>query len=193
METASVQPAVLDYAPPPLAAPVVRRMRALMVILICIVVGGLAGQVFGPREFQATGYMHVATNPTSTLPPMSLGTVDKRQAEVAAAIMQLSAVVATLPPAVPPKAPLTATDLAARLNVRPMPNSRLVAVTFTDDDPRTAAAVVNAVMRGSRAPDIQIVAAATPPARPQRGVFFPLAGAAVGLLAGLFIVARRSK
>jgi hypothetical protein len=74
-----------------------------------------------------------------------------------------------------------------------MPNSRLIAVTFTDDDPRTAASVVNAVMRSSRAPGVQIVAAATPPARPQRGLFYPIAGAAIGLLAGLFIVARRWK
>jgi capsular polysaccharide biosynthesis protein len=188
---------VLDYAPSPLADPAVRRLRGLLVLLGCMIGGAVIGWAVDPREFQATGYVHVATETSATMfQPLSLSAVDQRQAAVAAAMTapaNLNAVVATLPLSLPPGATLTADDLTERLNVRPMPNSFLVAVTYTDRDPGTAAAVVNAVMRGGLARGMNIAAAATPPARPQRNRFFPTAGLAVGLLVGMLIVARHSK
>jgi hypothetical protein len=103
---------------------------------------------------------------------------------------KLTAAAAALTPPPPPKSPLTAADLGAKLNVRALPPSRLIPVSFDADDPRTAADAVNAVMRATRAPDVQIIVAATPPTQPRQNHFFPIAGGAIGLLAGLFIVAR---
>jgi hypothetical protein len=187
---------VLDYAPSPLTDPAARRLRGLMLVLGCMIGGAVIGWAVDPREFQATGYVHVATETSATMfQPLSLSAVDQRQAAVASAMTapaNLNAVAATLPLSLPPGATLTADDLAERLNVRPMPNSLLVVVTFTDRNPGTAAAVANAVMRGSLARGVKIAAAATPPARRQRNGFFPAAGLAIGLLTGAFIVARRS-
>ena len=154
-----------------------------------------AGWLFDPRIYRAIGFLVV--DPTQISPAAQEVILDTNQVQAKQAAMVAgvagNANIQTILSQLPPTMNLTAAQIKANLKVRVVPQSRLVAVSFDHDDPRVAAAVANVAMGRYVAPGVNVAAVATPPAQPQHNRLYPLAGAAVGLLIGTFIVARRGK
>ena len=196
MPTASAQPAaVLDYAPQAPQDVVTRRLRAAVTVLVCVLLGAIAGWIIDPRLYRAAGFLQIEQ---TTLPAtgddqlLNVDAILARQATVIAGLTgapNLNAVVKQLPQTVT----LTPAEIALRLEVQVVPHSRLISVSFDDPDPQVAAAVVNAVMSGRNPPGVTVVAVATPPAKPQQNRLYFVGGSAVGLLLGVAIVALRWK
>jgi uncharacterized protein involved in exopolysaccharide biosynthesis len=192
MATVSAEsPVVLDYAATPRQDQILRRLRGLVTILFCMVLCGAFGWLMQPVSYRAAGFVQVeARTQVGTLDEMVLvdhvGVVTgvvagiKSHENLKATSQLLGGIVA---PA----------QLRSNLDVHPVPNSRLAMVTFTDADPRVAAATVNAAMSSSVSPGVTIVAPAAVPTRPYHEKFAALAGLAVGLLLGVAIVALRWK
>lgn len=196
MQSASGQPAaVLDYAP---AAPLdaaTRRIRAVATVLFCMLLGAAGGWIIDPRIYRAVGILQVAqtrVTPTADEQVLDVNALQSQQAAVVAGITapaNLNVAVTKLPPTIT----LTPAQMAPHLKAQTVPQSQLISVSYEDPDPRTAAAVVNAVMSQPLPSGVVIAVAATPPAQPQRNRLYVVGGLAVGLLLGVFIVALRWK
>ena len=123
---------------------------------------------------------------------LDVDAVQSRQAAIVAALTSpnnLNLTATRLPPTIT----LTPAEIAPRLKVQVVPESRLISVSFDDPDPRTAAAVANAVMGQRNPPGVTVVAVAAPPAKPLQNRLYFVGGSAVGLLLGIAIVALRWK
>jgi len=196
MPTASAQPAaVLDYAPPAPQDTVARRLRAVVTILACMLLGAIAGWIIDPQLYRAVGFLQIeqTTQPhTANEQLLDVDAVQSRQAAIVAALTSpnnLNLTATRLPPTIT----LTPAEIAPRLKVQVVPESRLISVSFDDPDPRTAAAVANAVMGQRNPPGVTVVAVAAPPAKPLQNRLYFVGGSAVGLLLGIAIVALRWK
>lgn len=190
-----MQPAtVLDYAPTAPAGVLLGRLRAVLVVLGCVLVSAAIGLIIGPTRYRAVGLLQI--DPPQTAPATNwsndVTVIKGRQAAAVKSLTSPSNVKAAVG-LLPPTARLTSAQVASRLKVRAIPDSRLIGVSYQHEDARTAAAVVNAVMAAGTTTQLGIANAATPPMGRQHDKLFPLAGAAVGLLLGVATVALRSK
>jgi len=166
-----------------------------MLVLTCVLLGAVAGWIFDPRMYRAIGFLMVDPTQITPAADVQLLNADQLQARQAAAVAGIAgtANVQTIRSQLPSSMTLTAAEISGNLRVQPVPQSRLVAVSFDHDNPRTAAAVVNLAIGRYASPGVNVAAIATPPAQPQRSRLYLLGGASIGLLLGLFIVAFRSK
>ena len=194
MSTAPADSApVLNYAASPRQGYILRRLRGLVTVLFCMVLCGAFGWLAQPTSYRAVGLLQVRADTQVSdlfLDGGGVPSADGVMFAVAATLTsrdnreavskQLGGVV-------------TPAQLTAGLQVRPVPNSRLIAVTYADADPRIAAAAANAAMATNAAPGVTIVAPAAVPTRPHHERFAVLAGLAVGLLLGVATVALRWK
>lgn len=140
MPSAPAQPAaVLDYAATTPQEGLLRRLGAGAIVLLCMVLCGGIGWFVGPSAYRAFGLMQI--DPARGSIPMVAGPsveVNARTARQAAAVTaltspaNLNAAVAQLPLSMM----LTPGKVPANLKVRPVPESRLIMVSFEhDDDP----------------------------------------------------------
>jgi len=187
--------ASLDYAPQAPQDVLKRRLRAGVTVLTSVLLGAIAGWIIDPALYRAVGFIQIEQ---TTLPlngdgqPLGIDAIQARQAAVIAGLTgapNLNVAATQLPAAVT----LTPAEIAVRLKAQPVPQSRLISVSYDDADPQVAAAVVNAVMSRRNPPGVTVVAVATPPAKPQRGLLYLVGGSAVGLLLGVAIVALQWK
>jgi hypothetical protein len=88
---------------------------------------------------------------------------------------------------------VTPGEIAMRLTVKRIPESQLIHVAFDAPLPANATAGVNAVVSNSASSGVNVVASAGMATRSQRNALYPIGGLAIGLLAGVFIVALRSQ
>ena len=192
MQTASAQPAaVLDYATTPRRDVLVRRTRAVVTVLFCMLLCASVGWIIAPRTYRALGYLQVAQTDQALPGSQQLLDVNAVQARQAAAVTGVAAP-ANLTAATALVTPTPAITPAA-LEVQPVPQSRLIAVSYLHSDAKIAADVTNALMVCYKAPGVTTIAMATPPAQPQQNRLYVAGGLAVGLLAGILIVALRWK
>jgi hypothetical protein len=187
--------AVLDHAPQRPQDPIIRRLRAIALALAFVLMGAAAGWLFDPRIYRAVGFLVVDPTQISPAAQEVVLSADELQAKQAAMVAGVAgnANIQTILSQLPPTMTLTAAQIKTNLKVQVVPQSRLVAVSFDHDDPRVAAAVVNVAMGRYVAPGVNVAVVATRPAQPQHNRLYLLGGAAVGLLLGTFIVARRWK
>jgi uncharacterized protein involved in exopolysaccharide biosynthesis len=197
MQTASAQPAaVLDYASSQPQQAVIRRLRGLAIVLLCMLLLGGAGYIFQPDTYRATALLQVdlpPNFPAGAIAELNPSVMRSQQTAAVAGLVSptnLNAAAATLAAR---GIALTPSELTARIKVDPIKESRLIRVTFDDGLPRDAAMVANAVINSYTAPGVTVVVTATPPARPQRDHFYTIAGLAVGFLVGVAITALRWK
>jgi capsular polysaccharide biosynthesis protein len=90
---------------------------------------------------------------------------------------------------------LTPAEISSRLNVRAMPDSRLVEVTATYHQPEVAAAIVGGVINSYVAsnPFARIVGGPTIPARQQPEPMIIVAAAIAGMIGGWIVVTLRKR
>jgi hypothetical protein len=195
-QTSAPSPAaVLDYAAPTPLSPVLRRLRAAILVLTCLLLGAIAGWIFDPRMYRAVGFLMVDATQITPAADEQVLNFDQLKARQAAAVAgvagaaNVQAIVSQLPSSMK----LTAAEVTANLKVQTVPQSRLVTVSYEHPDPRVAAAVTNLAMGRYVTPGVNVAAVATPPAQPQRSRLYLLGGAAIGMLLGLLIVAMRWK
>jgi hypothetical protein len=195
-QTSAPSPAaVLDYAAPARQSPILRRLRAAVFVLVCLLIGAITGWIFDPRMYRAVGFLMVDTTqitPAADVKVLDADELQKRQAAAVAGVAgngNVQKILSQLPSSMG----VTTADITANLKVQTVPQSRLVAVSYEHHNPRAAAAVVNLAMGHYATPGVNVAAIATPPAQPQHSRLYLLGGAGIGLLVGLLIVAMRWK
>jgi len=187
-----VHAAVLDYAPPVPERSAARFARHAILVLVIASVFSAIGYVTQPTVFRASGYVAVNTA-TPNIDVMALVQSQQNHATGLRSPSNLATAAATLSPAV--AAPPTPADIARRLEVSIVPDSRLIGISYSDKDPTTAAALANAVMTTYLATNPQVAMVVPPavPTKPVRNSLFTSGGFAVGLLAGIALVAWRER
>jgi len=174
--------AILEYAPPVPERPAARLLRQVLMVFFVAVAFSVIGYIFQPVVYQATGILAVNT----TAPTVNVGTLAADQANHVSGLKapaNLAAAVASLSPA-GNGATVQPSVLAAGLHVNAVPDSRLIAVNYSADDPKIASAIANAVISTyvAASPGLTVVAAPTPPARPSGGKLYMVGGFAIGLI-----------
>jgi hypothetical protein len=195
MQNGSAQSAaVLDYATATPQYSIARVFRALVTVFVCMLLGVAVGWIVDPRMYRAVSLVRIEQTQHAAAGEEMLdaNAVDARRTKVVAGVTapgNVNAAVALLPPAIK----LTPAQIAANLKVQPIPESLLIAVSYDDTDPQTAAAVAAAVVQAHKAPGITVMVAPGPPMRPLHGRRYLVAGGGAGLFAGVTIVALRWK
>ena len=179
MNDAADQPvAVLDYAP---AAPAGRASRFLRsAALVASFAAGffLATYLLQRSRFVAVGYMAVGSpNPMANLAAVRSAQTSA-DATVRAAIPSAVASLNGTQPAV------TAAEIQSGLSVKPIADSRLVAVQFESNRPARAAAIATAVMKASATPNLAVATFAAIPSAPTGMLALPLGAFIIAILIG---------
>ena len=198
MDAAPTQPAaVLDYAAPRPQGHALRWFRAAAMVLFCVLLFGGAAFTLQPTRYRASGLVSVA--PTWAHPrddkqeQLNLRAAQTAQAAAVAGLKSSTTLDAAIGVLHQQGISMTRGEIAERMTVRTIEQSTLTYVTFDDRTPANAAAALNAIMTSCGTPGVAVASPASVPTRPQRNAFYPVAGLAVGLLVGTFIVARRWK
>jgi hypothetical protein len=182
--------AVLDYGRPAPPPPWQRWPAKVGFILIC----GMFGAVLG--RAQATSYTSIGFLMFNAGPaPSSTSITAATQAQHVAAIAapaNLAAAAAALNAA---GTRVPSGSIAPALRVTAVPQSKLIAVAVTADDPKLATAIAAAVMNSYGAGNVN-VGIAVPPALPDvpaHRALFLAAGFVLGAGVGVLIVALRQR
>jgi hypothetical protein len=198
MSTGSAEPAaVLDYAALRPQGHALRWFRAATTVLLCVLFFGGAAFALQPVRYRASGLLSVSpawTHPRDdTQEQLNLQAAQKAQAAAVAGLKSSATLDAAIGVLQQHGISMTHGEIVERMTVRPIEQSTLTYVAFDDRTPANAAAVLNAIMTSCGTLGVTVASPASIPTRPLRNAFYSVGGLAVGLLVGVFIVARRWK
>jgi uncharacterized protein involved in exopolysaccharide biosynthesis len=187
--------AVLDYAAEHPQDAVLRRFRAISIVLFCMLLFGVGGYLLQPDTYRATALLQVQA-PTQMADggaqPEDPSQIPAQQAAAAAGLTSAANVNAAIATLTAQGIPITPAQIAAHVKVDPIKDSRLIRIRFDGASPGDAAAVANAMMSSySAPPSVGPAQLAQLPTQPQGKLFLPIVGICTGLLVGLFIIAFR--
>jgi hypothetical protein len=196
-DTAVPPPPILHYAP---QAPPPRSKRwpaRIGIILIC----GLFGAVLGRAQatsYTATGIMSVAPVMWGSQPQQQqsvAGLTASQRQHVGGIVSATNAAAASRALTAMGGPRVSASDIQKGLRAAPIPESRLLRVTYDGESPRVASAVVYAAMQSYAAanPATGVVSAAAASSTPTHAKLFLAGGFAIGASLGLAIVVLRRR
>lgn len=165
---------VLEYAPPFSPWAGMRRNILRTIVPICALIGAAIGEAMQPVTYTSTAYF---TRPGNL--------------EIDALLLRQRGTISALPHA-QRNTPVIVffDDVASRLRVRVIPDSRMLEISFTDPDPSTAQGVVSMILDDYRRDwSGTVILPPRSPVIPDHHLAFPIGGAVGGAILG--VIARR--
>jgi uncharacterized protein involved in exopolysaccharide biosynthesis len=184
---------VVDYDPLTRSYVASRRWRRFLSLLGFAIAGAVAGHFLSRGSFDAWAYVNLSPPPTTTT--WTPADSERDQQAAVKSMLSPASFVAGVASAKINGVTITPTEVSRRLKVRAVPDSRLVEVTGTYNQPEVAAAIVGGVVNNYVAsnPNARVVGGPAILAREQLQPMMIVAGAIAGLVGGWIVVTLRKR